>query len=158
MRPCFIPFYADARELCKIQRPVAMYLRTKLSANREETYLRICKPVELQRQIESSYCARLDNRVEAVITASLIFDRNYLDFRQFYVIWAKDITWCFPGDFEIIDRRQRLFRSTFYNCESRILSMVYIFKALFCLLTVNSYYYLAAAQHLKSSWLPVTLR
>ena len=37
------------------------YLRTKRSANREETYLRICKPVEPQRQIESSYCARLDN-------------------------------------------------------------------------------------------------
>ena len=112
MRACFIPFYADARELCKIQSPVAMYLLTKLSANREETYLRICKPVELQRQIESSYCVRLDNRVEDIITDSFSrFDCNYLDFRQFYVNWPKEITWCFPGDFEIIDSRQRLCRS-----------------------------------------------
>lgn len=93
MRACFIPFYADARELCKIQSPVAMYLLTKLSANREETYLRICKPVELQRQIESSYCVRLDNRVEDIITDSFSrFDCNYLDFRQFYVNWPKEIT------------------------------------------------------------------
>lgn len=58
MRARFISFYADARELYKIQSPVAMYLRTKRSANREETYLRICKPVEPQRQIESSYTVR----------------------------------------------------------------------------------------------------
>ena len=93
-----------------------------------------------------------------IITASLRLDCSYLDFRQFYANWPKEITWCFPGDFEIIDRRQRLFRSTFYNYESRILSMIHIFKAFFSLLTVNSYYFLAAAWHLKSSWLPVTLR
>lgn len=34
MRARFIPFYADPRELYKIQSPVAMYLRTKRSANR----------------------------------------------------------------------------------------------------------------------------
>lgn len=37
-------------------------------------------------------CATGLQRVEAMITASLRFDCNYLDFRQFYVNWPKEIT------------------------------------------------------------------
>lgn len=145
---CLTWFHEDARELYKIQSLVVLFFWT------EKTFCKNIRgrgdsPTDTQasRAVANRiFILSVLNELNGAPTlklyiirttrASLRIDSNYLDFRPFYANWTKEITWCFPGDYnETINHVNRtqintVFRST-QDCESRILSVVSVYSILF---------------------------